>query len=416
MIKTILSLAFFSLTSLAFGQDKGIKFEQGESWQQIKNRAKAENKCIFVDVFATWCSPCKAMDINVYPSEKVGVFMKDKFIAIKIQGDKTINDTESVRSWYRDSENIMATYQVDAYPTLLFFSPEGNLIHRAGSCDVEGLIHHTSEMLERSKQYSEMLYKYNAGNMSTVEIREFALFAKSVGDSLNAQNAANDYIDNYLFKQSDSILFTRNNLRFIGDFLNDPNSRAVSFFINNSEKINVVLGTYTAQNIVISFIDKKYLPQNSSWKGNPPNWNRIMNQMVDKFGDVGHEAVLGKQMMYFLDIQEWSKYAKFYTEYLKLAFRHPFYEVNNMSWYIFENVDDQKILTFACDTVMKYAMEEWYPNDYAAYDTYANLLYKLGRKQEAIEWEEQAVKFSNSNKALVKTLVKMKKGVPTWTK
>jgi thiol:disulfide interchange protein len=44
---------------------KGINFENNLSWEQVKEKAKAENKYIFVDCYATWCGPCKAMDKEV---------------------------------------------------------------------------------------------------------------------------------------------------------------------------------------------------------------------------------------------------------------------------------------------------------------------------------------------------------------
>jgi tetratricopeptide (TPR) repeat protein len=59
-------------------------------------------------------------------------------------------------------------------------------------------------------------------------------------------------------------------------------------------------------------------------------------------------------------------------------------------------------------------MEQWYQNDFAAYDTYANLLYKIGRKNEAIDWEEKAVKLSNNDKTILDTLEKMKNNQKTW--
>src|SRR5687768_17445714 len=83
--------------------EKGIKFEQGLSWDQIKAKAKAQNKYIFIDSYATWCGPCKAMDQDVYPSEKVGNFFNDKFVSVKVQFDKMEQDTEQVKKWYADA-------------------------------------------------------------------------------------------------------------------------------------------------------------------------------------------------------------------------------------------------------------------------------------------------------------------------
>jgi hypothetical protein len=49
-------------------------------------------------------------------------------------------------------------------------------------------------------------------------------------------------------------------------------------------------------------------------------------------------------------------------------------------------------------------------------DTYANLLYRLGRNDEAIEWEEKVVTLNPNPKdeEFVETLKKMKAGKPTW--
>src|ERR1700743_1441079 len=59
----------------AFAQEKGIHFEPvTERWGEVLKKAKAEHKDIFVDCYATWCAPCKAMDHDIYTNEKVGEF------------------------------------------------------------------------------------------------------------------------------------------------------------------------------------------------------------------------------------------------------------------------------------------------------------------------------------------------------
>jgi tetratricopeptide (TPR) repeat protein len=63
---------------------------------------------------------------------------------------------------------------------------------------------------------------------------------------------------------------------------------------------------------------------------------------------------------------------------------------------------------------MKYSIDHFDQNNYQAYDTYANLLYKFGKKQEAIEWETKAAQALPNNKEIADTLDKMKKGVRTW--
>ncbi len=47
-------------------------------------------------------------------------------------------------------------------------------------------------------------------------------------------------------------------------------------------------------------------------------------------------------------------------------------------------------------------------------DTYANILYKLGRTTEAIMWEEIALKLDTTNADIKVNLEKMKRNKPTW--
>jgi hypothetical protein len=47
-------------------------------------------------------------------------------------------------------------------------------------------------------------------------------------------------------------------------------------------------------------------------------------------------------------------------------------------------------------------------------DTYSNLLYKLGRKSEAIDWERRAISMRPEDAVKRETLIKMQRGAPTW--
>lgn len=99
----------------------GIKWTDGLSWQQIVKKAKAENKFIFVDCYATWCKPCKLMDRNVYPEDTVGQFMNDKFISIRVQLDTTVSDNKNVKLLYSTARSFEKKYQIKGMPTFLFF-------------------------------------------------------------------------------------------------------------------------------------------------------------------------------------------------------------------------------------------------------------------------------------------------------
>src|SRR6266511_1589214 len=111
-------------------QDQGIKFDNTLTWEQVLEKAKTENKYVFIDCYAAWCVPCKKMDYEVFSSPKVGEYVNKKFISIKVPMDTSKNDGTEIKQWYGDASLIKNKYQVTAYPTYLFFSPEGTIIHK----------------------------------------------------------------------------------------------------------------------------------------------------------------------------------------------------------------------------------------------------------------------------------------------
>ncbi len=63
----IIFVLFFSV--LGFSQ--GIVFEQG-TWKEVLEKAKQTNKPIFIDVYTSWCGPCKKMSKDIFPLAEVG--------------------------------------------------------------------------------------------------------------------------------------------------------------------------------------------------------------------------------------------------------------------------------------------------------------------------------------------------------
>lgn len=209
-------------------------------------------------------------------------------------------------------------------------------------------------------------------------------------------------------------LFTKENLGSLSQHLNDTQGEAFKLFLENPERVNSVLGKDQAQYALRKAISKTYFQGIDPV--NKPNfdWTALQKTMKSKFGEIGLETLHGNQMMYYLEAKDWKNYGKYYMLYFERALKRPDYVINNITWPLFENVNDPNILKFACDVVMKYAMGEWYQTDFNAYDTYANLLYKIGRRDLAIEWEEKAVKLSSNDKTIVETLERMRNNISTW--
>lgn len=69
MRKLFLLLTLSALVFPSVGQ--GVLFEDMTTEQAVE-KAKAEDKYVFVDVYTNWCGPCKMMDNQVFPMKEVG--------------------------------------------------------------------------------------------------------------------------------------------------------------------------------------------------------------------------------------------------------------------------------------------------------------------------------------------------------
>lgn len=63
-MKRVLALLYFGVLAMGSIYAQGIEFFHG-TYEEALQKARAEGKQIFVDVYTSWCGPCKMMAKNV---------------------------------------------------------------------------------------------------------------------------------------------------------------------------------------------------------------------------------------------------------------------------------------------------------------------------------------------------------------
>lgn len=140
---------------------QGIAFEHS-TFTEALAKAKAENKLVFMDCYTTWCGPCKMMSKDVFPQKEVGDYMNAGFISIKVDMEKG------------EGIGLASTYNVKAFPTLLFMNSDGKVLHSlTGAAKSEDFIKQAKIAFDPSEQIEYLDQQFASGNRDLVLVSKY---------------------------------------------------------------------------------------------------------------------------------------------------------------------------------------------------------------------------------------------------
>ncbi|MCD8185575.1 MAG: thioredoxin domain-containing protein, partial [Rikenellaceae bacterium] len=156
-LRIVLLLFLAAYISSGKAQNRSIPFEETKLWTEIVEKARTAEKIIFVDCYTDWCGPCKMLSANVFTRDSVADFFQEHFVNTKFEMEK---DADGIA--YRQ------TWEVKAYPTLLFIDPRTEqVIHRVvGAVKPEALIQAAQKALDPTLNLRAMEERYEQGDRS----------------------------------------------------------------------------------------------------------------------------------------------------------------------------------------------------------------------------------------------------------
>lgn len=175
-MKKIFILLCFVLSYIGMS-GQGIRFFEGNYDAALAQAAK-ESKIVFIDFYADWCGPCKAMAKEVFTDSLIGDYFNRKIIALQINTEK------------KENKDIVKKYKVSAMPTLAFIQPAGKLISiSAGARDQQGLLKMAKVATGDALSFEKLYEKHKSTPEDVVTTRELLKEAPDYVGSLEGIDA-----------------------------------------------------------------------------------------------------------------------------------------------------------------------------------------------------------------------------------
>lgn len=417
-ILTILTLIF--VTQISFSEEidtvgVGIKFETKLSWDEIKLKAKREKKYIFLDLFASWCGPCKFMDNNVFSMKEVGDYVNTRFISVRVQMDSTKSDDVHVKRWYSDAKKIKMIFNPNFFPTFIFLSPEGVLVHKyVGSRYHDQFLQLCSNALNEKTQYFTLVKNLENNTLDKHSIRQLLSQSIEFGDTSISYKLSSRFIKDL----SDEEKLDKENIQLIASLTKSSKDPGFAFLYNNSTLIDSIASNYGyaeyfVKTIIFNEIASPIVKEAIAIEKDSIEWATLREKVKLQYGlQYSDRVILDAKILFYGSKKMWSEYSSCLIQMLnEYSLELSPININNICYTIFQRSTDINHLLKAIEAMKSNDRIKSVPGDM---DTYANLLYKAGFINEAIEWQNKAVQMAPADTRFIHALNEMKQGNPTW--
>lgn len=226
MKKTISLIAILTIALSAMAQTNFRHI----SFAEAQKAAKAEKKLIFVDFYTSWCGPCKMMARDVFPQQKVGEFMNERFVCVKYDAEK-------------EELDLVKKTNVTAYPTFVIFDADGKEVNRKeGGASAEAFIADIDRLSDTELTPEKITARYAKGERSPRLVKVYAaMLTEEMYNSRRereAKKAQRDSVVNgYYGTLSDKEKLSKENFFLYSEYCERTADQKMQFLYANRDKV-----------------------------------------------------------------------------------------------------------------------------------------------------------------------------------
>lgn len=369
-------ILIFAYVALQARETPYINFESS-SWEQVLQKAKAEQKYVFLYAYTLSCRYCRQMEKEVFNQKEVSDFYNTKFVSYKINIDDEAAGTALAKK-----------YGITNFPTYLFFDGSEKPVHQSlGGKPAEKFITDGENAFNPEKAIFSLKEKYDKGDRSAELLYNFGNALENFGSE---DSPLEKVVKEYLETQSPQQLQSDKNLRFVFTKYFEFKSPVTQYLLANADLFKPLFGADLVQKRVQRIVT------NTASKAGQKNDSELFKEVVTAVGQkyTYSNQLLGLSKIYFYQGQKnWNKYAQETLDYsvkVDSTDSGTFYET---AAYVKAFAKDIPTMEIGAQLIKKaIALDKKY--EYLC--IYATLLHKTGKNKTASEAAKEALALAES--------------------
>ncbi|MFW5820780.1 MAG: thioredoxin family protein [Bacteroidota bacterium] len=291
----IVILFFVAIPGSVIGQIEFREILKEEDWNAAMEDARTGDKLVFLDIYATWCGPCKYLENNVYTDKALGEYYNENYINLKMDGESPFG------------AKMAHEYALTAYPTMYFLQPDEQIITMLVGVreanPLNSLGKTISENAERLIYYEE---NFNQGNLNANELKNYQQLLVKIEQTELANEVANRIIPSL----TEEDILSPDFKNVVINSSTDMDGKVFSVVSENRDKLSE---TWSAQEIdqLYSNIFNATLSKAISGKN-----EELLERIIDEFlpvymGENSEQLSQGKfatRKLYFANTLNWETF------------------------------------------------------------------------------------------------------------